>query len=122
MMAAKSNSFPVQSAVLAISICQLALCLELASQMEPMKIQMADMESLQCLRGEPMNVSTKSFKAIEKRLKIVGMMAMDHAWLPQEFLRVLFPMDNIVTFSKREWEIMALDARVMVKNIEGYLF
>ena len=118
-----SNSLsPVQSAVLAQSVCQPAGPLEPQSQMEPMKIQMADMQSLQCLMDEPMNVSTKSFKGIEKRLKIVGTVAREHEWLTQDLLCVLFPMENIVTFSKRQWEIMALDARCIVKNIEGYLF
>ena len=83
---------------------------------------MADMESLQCLRDEPMNVSTKSFKGIEKRLKIVTAMVREHGWLTPDLLCVLFPMDNIVTFSKRQWELMALDARSIVKHIKGYLF
>ena len=82
---------------------------------------MADMESLQCL-NEPMNVSTKSFKCIEKRLKIVGAMVREHEWLTPDLLCALFPMDNIVTFSKRQWELMALYARSIVKRINGYLF
>ena len=102
-------------------MCQAAEPLEPESQMEPMKIQMADMQSLQCLMDEPMNVSTKSFKCIEKRLKIVGNVAREHEWLTQDLLFVLFPMENIVTFSKRQWEIMS-SAGCIVKNIEGYLF
>ena len=118
---AKSRSFPV-SCFSSLTQCQPAGFLKPASQMEPMKIQMSAMDSLKCLIGEPMNVSTKSFKSIEKRLKIVGHMVREHGWLTQDMLCVLFPMDNIVTFSKRQWELMALDARSILKHIEGYLF
>ena len=93
----------------------------MSMSMEPMKIAMDDMVSLREYKGEPMNVTTKSYMSIEKRLKIVKAMVKHHEWLTEPLLNALFPKERIVTFSKRQWELMAFEARSILNQIKEYL-
>ena len=90
--------------------------------MEPIKLQMDDMDSLQSFVNEPLNARTKSFARIEKRCAVVTAMLKRRTWLSSSgLLQTLMPVDSLITTSKREWEWLALTSRKIVRNIEEFM-